>query len=93
MFQFQIFKVIGDVSKESDVKNILDSTINHFGKLDILVSINVYLQSLLQSNSLTCVWPAKLKKKHWNVEFIVFWQLVSSSLFFKNLVQDDFMAF
>ncbi|CAL1288142.1 unnamed protein product [Larinioides sclopetarius] len=33
-----IFKVIGDVSKESDMKKILESTLNHFGKLDILIN-------------------------------------------------------
>lgn len=32
------FVVAGDVSKESDVQNILDSTIAHYGKLDVLVN-------------------------------------------------------
>lgn len=32
------FTVVGDISKEGDVKNILDSTINHYKKLDILIN-------------------------------------------------------
>lgn len=30
--------VIGDLSIENDVKNIVESAINHFGKLDVLVN-------------------------------------------------------
>lgn len=36
---FQIFTIVADVSKENDVKNIIDSTVKHFGQLDILVTI------------------------------------------------------
>ena len=34
----QIFTVLGDLSKDEDVKRVLDETIAHFDKLDILVS-------------------------------------------------------
>ncbi|GFW82911.1 tropinone reductase 2 [Trichonephila clavipes] len=48
-----IFKVLGDVSKEEDVKMILDSTINHFGKLDILVNnAGILLNGSVESGSL-----------------------------------------
>lgn len=30
--------VVGDLTKESDVKNIFDNAIKHFGKLDVLVN-------------------------------------------------------
>ncbi|KAI0217106.1 3-oxoacyl-[acyl-carrier-protein] reductase FabG [Lamellibrachia satsuma] len=30
--------ILGDLTKESDTKNIMDSTIKHYGKLDVLVN-------------------------------------------------------
>lgn len=36
--QTKTFIIVGDVGNEDDVKNILESTINHYGKLDILVN-------------------------------------------------------
>jgi NAD(P)-dependent dehydrogenase (short-subunit alcohol dehydrogenase family) len=35
---FNIFKIKTDVSKEEDVKNLIDKTVNTFGKLDIIVN-------------------------------------------------------
>ncbi|XP_018395013.1 PREDICTED: 3-oxoacyl-[acyl-carrier-protein] reductase FabG-like [Cyphomyrmex costatus] len=32
------FIVIGDLANENDVKNIIDSTIKHYGKLDVLIN-------------------------------------------------------
>ncbi|XP_018373174.1 PREDICTED: L-xylulose reductase-like isoform X2 [Trachymyrmex cornetzi] len=32
------FVVVGDLANENDVKNIIDSTIKHYGKLDVLVN-------------------------------------------------------
>lgn len=48
-----ILKVLGDVSKEDDVKMILESTINHFEKLDILVNnAGILLNGSVESGSL-----------------------------------------
>ncbi|CAL1288140.1 unnamed protein product [Larinioides sclopetarius] len=48
-----ILKLIGDVSKEEDLKRIVDATINHFGKLDILVNNAGILQpGTIESGSL-----------------------------------------
>lgn len=30
--------VVGDVTKEEDAKNVIDATIKHFGKLDVLIN-------------------------------------------------------
>jgi len=32
------FVIIGDLTNENDVKNIIDLTIKHYGKLDVLVN-------------------------------------------------------
>ncbi|GFR01899.1 3-oxoacyl-[acyl-carrier-protein] reductase FabG [Trichonephila clavata] len=51
--RLDIFKVLGDISKEEDVKIILESTINHFGKLDILVNnAGILLSGSVESGSL-----------------------------------------
>ena len=34
---FQPFTVIGDVTNEADAVKIVDATLKHYGKLDILV--------------------------------------------------------
>ncbi|KAF2358892.1 Short-chain dehydrogenase/reductase SDR, partial [Trinorchestia longiramus] len=34
----QVFKFVGDLSKEEDCKRLVDDTIKHFGRLDILVN-------------------------------------------------------
>ncbi|KAJ9578656.1 hypothetical protein L9F63_005146 [Diploptera punctata] len=39
------YLIIGDVTNESDAKNILESTIKHFGKLDILINNAGILES------------------------------------------------
>jgi len=36
-----VLRTPGDVTKEDDVKKIIDATIKEFGKLDILVSVQV----------------------------------------------------
>jgi NAD(P)-dependent dehydrogenase (short-subunit alcohol dehydrogenase family) len=33
-----LFIFLGDVTNEKDTKNILDSTLSHFGRLDVLVN-------------------------------------------------------
>ncbi|GIY72483.1 11-beta-hydroxysteroid dehydrogenase-like 2 [Caerostris darwini] len=40
-----ILKTIADVSQEEDLKKIVDSTLNHFGKLDILINNAGILQT------------------------------------------------
>ena len=35
----QVLTIKGDVNNEEDVKNIVESTIQHFGQIDILVRI------------------------------------------------------
>ena len=40
LFLFQPFLIIADLTKEADTKNVLESTVKHFGKLDILVRPN-----------------------------------------------------
>jgi len=39
------FIVIGELTNENDVKNIIDSTIKHYGKLDVLVNNAGILES------------------------------------------------
>ena len=34
----QPLTIVGDVTNESDVKKIIDSTIEHFGRIDVLVN-------------------------------------------------------
>ena len=40
---FQPFLIQGDLSREEDTQNVLDKTIEHYGKLDVLVSRNHWL--------------------------------------------------
>ena len=54
--QSQVLPVQGDLMKEDDVKTLLNSTVKHFGKLDILVNtlhcmIVLHLEIIMGSNS------------------------------------------
>ena len=39
--------ILGDLSKESDTKNVMEKTVKHYGKLDVLVSIRTQCETLL----------------------------------------------
>lgn len=49
----EVFMVVGDVTKEADAQKILDSTIDKYGKLDILVnSAGILRQGTIETTSL-----------------------------------------
>ncbi len=36
----QVLAVIADLTKEAEVRSLVDATISHFGRLDVLVSLH-----------------------------------------------------
>ena len=56
----QPFVVVGDLTKEEDVRRMIDSTVEHFGRLDILVRESVYGQFPCRLEGSPVVWKVPL---------------------------------
>ncbi|CAG2111083.1 unnamed protein product [Medioppia subpectinata] len=50
-------EVVGDITKSSDVNNLIDSTVKTFGKIDVLVNnAGIYPQTNITQTDLLSVW-------------------------------------